>query len=165
VQAVCGGGAWWVQIEARHPMNTLLSHLRHYLTFLAGIGGMLLAHSLITPDQVSQANAAGAQLIEPVMVILGLVAAGVARLVISGVTKIFESIGSNGSGIWTPVMTIGGLAMGAGFIGFSLPSCTSQDLAAVRSVPAKFCVVHDQGKICYSNQNGLSAEVDATSGK
>lgn len=146
-------------------MNTLLSHLRHYLTFLAGIGGMLLTQSLITPEEVSQANAAGAQLIEPLMVILGLVAAGVARLALSGASKFFESVGSKVSGILAPVVTIGGLAMGAGFIGFSLPSCTALDLATLRQVPTKFCLTSDRGAVCYSSKSGLSAEVDATSSK
>jgi len=140
-------------------MNTLLSQIRHYVTFLTGLGAMLLAHSLITPDQVSQANAAGAQLVEPVMVILGLFAAGVSRLVMAGVAKSFEAIGSHASGIWTPVMTIGGLSMAAGLMGFSLPSCTSAP------VPTRLCLVTGQGTVCYSSKSGLSAEVDATSGK
>lgn len=145
-------------------MNTLLSQIRHYLTFLAGIGGMLVAQTLITPDQVSQANAAGAQLVEPVMVIVGLVAAGVTRLIMALFAKVFESVGSLASGNWTPVW-IGGLAMTAGLMGFSLPSCTAADVAAVRAVPARFCLTGDQGTVCYSNKSGLSAEVDATSDK
>lgn len=140
------------------PMNTLLSQIRHYLTFLTGLGAMLLTQSLITPDQVSQANAAGAQLVEPVMVILGLVAAGVTRLVMALFSKVFESVGSLASGNWTPVW-IGGLAMTAGLMGFSLPSCTPVP------VPARLCLVTDQGTVCYSSQSGLSAEVDASSGK
>lgn len=146
-------------------MNTLLSQVRHYVTFLAGIGGMLLAQTLITPDQVSQANAAGAQLVEPVMVIVGLVAAGVTRLIMALFAKVFESIGSKSAGIWTPALTVGWLLMGAGLMGFSLPSCTAADVAAVRAVPARFCLTGDQGTVCYSSKSGLSAEVDATSGK
>lgn len=146
-------------------MNTLRSHLRHYLTFLAGIGGMLLSQNVITPEEVSQANAAGAQLIEPVMVILGLVAAGVARLALSAASKFFESIRSKRFWELPPVAMIGGLAMGAGFIGFSLPSCTAPDLAALRQVPTKFCLTSDRGAVCYSSKSGLSAEVDATSSK
>lgn len=46
-------------------------------------------------------------------------------------------------------------------VGTLLPSC-SPGFAGASSLPIRACVVTDHGRICYSNVEGLSAEIDAT---
>jgi len=141
--------------------SALLSYLRHLLTFLAGIGGMLAAWQLITPADVAAADAAGSQLIEPLLTLAGLLAVGVARWLMSllpgGGTA---GVGKSGSAI-LPLSLVG---MTAGLMG-SLPSCSQSQLDAVKSVPIRSCVITDYGTACYSSKSGLSVTVDAQSGK
>jgi H+/gluconate symporter-like permease len=59
----------------------LATQLRHLLTGLATIGGLLVTWNLIAPEDVATANAAGAALIEPMTVLGGLLAGGLLRLV------------------------------------------------------------------------------------
>ena len=41
-----------------------------------------------------------------------------------------------------------------------LPGCTTSQLAAARKIPIKACYLSPEGRVCYSNVDGLSAEVD-----
>lgn len=63
----------------------LATQLRHFLTGLATIGGVLATWNLIRPDDIATANAAGAALIEPLTVLGGLVAGGLLRAVMGWV--------------------------------------------------------------------------------
>lgn len=68
----------------------------------------------------------------------------------------------NGIGFWFS-LAIGlgcGTALASGLV-----SCSADQLAAARAVPVKACYVTNKGKVCYSNVEGLSAEIDGRSGK
>ena len=102
----------------------IASQLRHFLTFLAGLGGLFLSWQIIAPDQVAAVDKAGADLIDPLIIIIGAVAAGVARLAIGHVTNLFRrgagEIGEKTSGLPMLLAVIGTAAV----IGGSLPSCS-----------------------------------------
>lgn len=145
----------------------LQSQLRHLLTFLAGLGTLLLAHNLLAPDQAEALNQAGAALIEPLSVICGAVGAAAARLVLTWLGRMVasgagETSSTAGSGMF-PLWLIGATA--AGLMVFSLPSCSSAQLGALRGVPIRGCVITDRGSVCYSSKTGVTLEVDAHSGK
>jgi hypothetical protein len=153
-----------------HMKSQFASLIRHLLTCLAGIGGFLLEAGLIDSTQVAQANEAGAALVDPMAILCGLAAAGLARVAIGCLGKIFPALAAKISGasggalpLWLLVMTAGALVMGC------LPSCTPNgtglDWTALKSIPIKSCIVTEQGKICYSSKSGLEVEVDARSGK
>lgn len=136
----------------------LASHVRHFLTFLAGLGTILLGWNLLAPEQVAEVNAAGGKLIEPLMVILGAVGVFVARLALSWMTRIFRS-GSGeldddpkgGSGGGLPCLLL--LCGMAGLMGFCLPSC-----AAVSGMPIKASVLVEEGTLSYSSKGGIEMQ-------
>lgn len=101
-------------------MNTIASQIRHFLTFLCGIGGMLLSAHLITPDQVDSANQAGASLVEPLSVLCGMLVAGITRLAIGYASSLFAK-GKNGGGAVAPLIA---LSTAAALMG-GLPSCST----------------------------------------
>lgn len=104
-------------------MNTIASQIRHFFTFLSGIGGMLLSAHLITPEQVDTANQAGSQLIEPLSILAGLIAAGLARLAIGWFQTLFQKDdGKKGVGRASALLITMGTA--AALMG-SLPSCST----------------------------------------
>lgn len=146
-------------------MNAVTAQLRHYITFLAGIGGLLLSWHLIAPEDVAKANDAGVALIEPLTVLAGLIGAGVTRLAITWVGKMFshgtgESSQGSSGGMLPCVL---GLAA-AGSLIVSLSSCSPAQLAAVRAIPIKACYIAPDGThVCYSSRDGV--EVDVGSGK
>lgn len=43
-------------------------------------------------------------------------------------------------------------------------SCTPGQVAALRAIPVKACVITPQGRVCYSEVEGLSAEIDRRGG-
>lgn len=143
----------------------IASQVRHYLTFLAGLGGLFFSWLIIAPDQVDAVNKAGADLINPLVIIIGAVAAGVTRLLIGWVSSLFSrgagGVGKrvNGLSWWTA-----GIISTAAILGGS-PSCTPQQMEAARGIPVKGCVQTDQGTVCYSSKGGLSYEVDVRSSK
>ncbi len=55
--------------------------------------------------------------------------------------------------------------MAAAVTGVGLPSCSPDQIAAARAIPIKACVITPEGKICYSDTDGLSAEIDARTSK
>lgn len=141
--------------------NTLSSLIRHSLTALAGVGGLLLSHGLLASGDLAQVNAAGGQLQDALTVIGSAVGL---RLAIMITGKIFPATAAKLSGaagglvpLWIGLTT-------AAFMG-ALPSCSPAELAAARAIPIKTCVVTDYGTACYSSKSGLAVSVDATSGK
>jgi hypothetical protein len=143
-------------------MNAIASLTRHFLTTLAGLGGFLFANGLIPAEAVAQANEAGAALVDPLTVIAGLLAATAARFGIFCLGKIFPAVAEKlGSQPGMTAVLVWGIATAA--VMGSLPSC--QALADARTIPVKVCYVTAQGPVCYSTAEGLSAEIDARSGK
>jgi hypothetical protein len=131
----------------------LASQIRHCLTFLAGLGGLFLSWQIIAPEQVAEVNKAGADLIDPIMIIIGAVAAGVARLVIGWIGSLIGrgagGIGDKLSGI--PVWL--GLLGTAVVIGGSLPSCS-----ALSGLPIKVTAQVEEGALSYSSKGGIEME-------
>lgn len=141
----------------------IASLLRHALTFLAGLGGLFFSWSIIAPDQVAAVNAAGADLIAPLTIILGAVAACVARLALSWIFKIFrhgsgDVTGAGGLSLWIGVMAAGGLCL-------ALPSCSPETREVLKAFPIRTTVVTDYGTVGYSSKSGISVYVDRRSGK
>ncbi len=152
-------------------MKTLYSYLRHALTFLAGIGGLLLSYQLIAPGDVATANEAGAALIEPLTTLGGLIAAGLARLIIARVGKLFPGLsesatvdpgrGNNSGGLGGPLLLV--TCATAGLMGFSLPSCSPAQIEAAQAVPIRIKFNTPGGDIGYTSKGGLT--VDYQTGK
>ena len=144
-------------------MNTA-SLFRHLFTFLAGLGGILLSVHLIAPDQVEAVNKAGAALSAPLIVILGAVAAGVARMALSWIYKLFSrGAGENVAGGGSLPLWIVGAA--AGLICTALPSCSADQRETLKGIPIRTTVVTDYGTVGYSSKSGISVYVDRRSGK
>jgi hypothetical protein len=109
----------------------LTSQLRHFLTYLAGLGTAFAVWHLIAPEQAAEVNKAGSALIEPLMVIIGAVAVFLARAAMAWLGSLFSGKKDNGdnggsgggsSGGMVPLLLLAG-AM-AGLVGV-LPSCSS----------------------------------------
>jgi hypothetical protein len=75
----------------------IASQLRHFLTFLAGHGGLFLSWHIIAPDQAAAVDTAGADLIDPI-IIIGAGAAGVARLLLGWISSLI----GRWAGLWGP---------------------------------------------------------------
>lgn len=102
----------------------LASQLRHFLTFLAGLGGILLGFNLIAPEEAEAVNQAGADLIDPLIIIIGAVAAGVARLAIGWIGSLFgRGAGGIGDRLGGIPLWMGIVVGTAGVLG-GLPSCS-----------------------------------------
>jgi len=127
------------------------SYLRHILTFLAGLGGLLVSWNLIAPEEVAAVNAAGAELIAPLAVILGAVAACVARLVIALAGKFFRNgFGENSGGPGgLPLWVVG--CMAAALMG--MPSCTS-----LSQVPIRIGIQSPDAAFSFSSKSGLTMD-------
>ena len=128
----------------------LASQVRHFLTFLAGLGGLFLSWQLIAPDQVAAVDKAGADLIDPIMIIIGAVAAGVARLAIGWISSLIGrgagGIGDKLNGIPVCLGLIGTTVV----IGGSLPSCS-----ALKEMPMRLTAEVEAGRVSYSSKAGL----------
>lgn len=107
-------------------MNTssIASIIRHWIT--AGVGVLslwIIAFLVLSVDEAKQLTAAFEILIEPLVVILGLIAVALSRLVIAWLGNIFRrgagEIGDRTSGI-APLLWIGTAAALLG----GLPSCS-----------------------------------------
>lgn len=142
----------------------IASLLRHAFTALAGLGGLMLSHNLITQSDVSQVDAAGSSLACAITVV---VTAVIGRVLLTLGGKMFtggagESSGTSGGALLLAIGTAAGI-MGC------LPSCSmsgaSAAWAALKSIPIHTTVVTDYGAASYSSKSGLSVEVDAYSGK
>jgi hypothetical protein len=136
----------------------LASQIRHFLTFLAGIGTILVGWHLIDPEQVAAVNAAGAALIDPLLIIAGAIAACVARLVLAWITNLFR----NGSG---ELESKGGTPPGGAALLFAvlgtaavlggLPSCSPGQLA---NVPIRIGIRGPDAAVSYSSKSGLAVD-------
>jgi hypothetical protein len=118
-------------------MQNIATHVRHQLTFLAGLGGILLGWNLIAPEEVAAVNEAGAKLIDPLMIIAGAVAAFVGRMAISWVTGIFRrGAGEDGDTDSKPSGGMSALLLmtcAAGVLG-GLPSCSMGEYPVTGSI-------------------------------
>lgn len=148
-------------------MKTLLPFLRHALTFLAGLGGLLGTWSLISPAEAPAVAAAGSALIEPLSIIGGALVAGLARLLMGwlGLAKpnlpVAGFLPDSESGQRLPAWLL--LAGLAGLAGFSLPACSP---GGAPTIPVQACYIDAAGnKICYSTATGITATVDRRSRK
>lgn len=126
----------------------LASQLRHLLTFLAGLGGLFLSWQIIAPDQVAAVDKAGADLIDPLIIIIGAVAAGIARLALGWISSLF---GRGAGEIGEKMPLWAGLLIGtAAAVGGSLPSCSGAEW------PVRVGIEGDGYRADYSSKGGLS---------
>jgi hypothetical protein len=148
--------------------DQLASLLRHAFTgWIAALVIFLTAKLSLTAEDVQAVQNALDQIGAGLLLLVITLAPIVGRLAWtwaanslrtgSGESKNGQGSGG-GLGLWV-VMICTGAVMGG------LPSCTPQQLAAARAVPIKGCITTDLGKICYSAKDGLTGEIDATSGK
>lgn len=79
----------------------------------------------------------------------------IVRFLTSGGVSIFS--GANGIGFWFPGIVA--LSVGTASV-LGLASCS-----AGSAFPLKACVVMDHGTLCYSAKDGITAAIDARSGK
>lgn len=142
----------------------LASLLRHAFTALAGLGGFLFSKGLIDQGDVTAVDGAGVSLGNALVVILVAV---IGRLLITLTAKFFrlgagelENDKSKPSG-GTLLLIIGTTAA----LGGLLPSCSPAQLDAARAFPIRIGITTDQGTASYSSKSGLSAVIDARSGK
>jgi len=83
------------------------------------------------------------------------------RFITSGKVSILDDTPPvNGIGFFVCGICVCGTALAG-----SLVSCSAEQLAAAKAVPVKACYLTNQGRVCYSNVEGLSAEIDGRSGK
>jgi hypothetical protein len=141
-------------------MQNIGTHIRHQLTFLAGLGGILLGWNLIAPEEVAAVNEAGAKLIDPLMIIAGAVAAFVGRLAISWVTGVFRrGAGENGetdkSGPSGGMSALLLMTCAAGVLG-GLPSCSTAEW------PLSVGIEGDGYSANYSSKGGLAIRATVT---
>ena len=142
--------------------DTLASLIRHATTALLALGGLLASHDLIAPSDVASVDAAGVSL-QGALVVIVVAIAG--RLAITLTGKIFPAAAAKltGPAAGGPLAVMGWIVVGtlAGGLG-CLPACSQAQLAAARAIPIRACVITPHGKVCYSDVEGLSAEIDAT---
>ncbi len=145
----------------------LPSILRHWFTAAATATTLYLASALLLPaGEAHRLSDALGMLVEPLMVVVSLLAVALWRMALTKGGQIFRrsagepSTGAAGGlGLWLVGL---GLGMTAGLMGLCLPSCSPGQLAAARAVPAKVCVVTPKGTVCYSSADGVSAVITPT---
>lgn len=142
--------------------DTLASLIRHATTALLALGGLLASHGLIGTEDAAEVDAAGGSL-QAALVVIVVAIAG--RLAIKLTGKIFPAAAAKLTRpeAGGPLAVMGWIVVGtlAGGLG-CLPACSPAQLAAARAIPVRACVITPQGKVCYSDVEGLSAEIDAT---
>lgn len=134
----------------------ILSQLRHCLTGLGGLGGLLAYKHVIDPSDVTAVNGAGASMGAALAVILGAI---LSRLLITFFGRILPAgAGESGSGSGLVPLLI----LTAGLVGtLALSSCSPEQLAAARAVPIKACGSWKNGTACYSSKSGIEVDVRA----
>lgn len=151
--------------------DSIASLIRHATTALLALGGLLASHDLIDPSDVASVDAAGVSL-QGALVVIVVAIAG--RLAITLTGKIFPAVAAKltGAGAGVPLSLVW-IGTAAGLVVSGLPSCSPGVasgyagaspawLTELRAIPVKACVLTPQGKICYSDTDGLSAEIDAS---
>jgi len=88
----------------------------------------------------------------------------VLRTITSSGIDIFAS-GGTSEGQGTKVPGLFGIAVAGSLCMGSLPSCSSSQMEAFRSLPINGAVVTDYGTAAYSSKSGISLVVDRRSGK
>jgi hypothetical protein len=132
--------------------------LRHFLTFLAGIGGLLAAAAVIAPADAAAVDAAGGALIEPLTIIGGAVAAGLARLVMGRLGLARDDFpkadddARNQGGHLPGWLVAAGLV---GVMGFPLPACSGGS-----GMPIRASYSQDGVMVGYSSKSGISVTVE-----
>lgn len=143
----------------------IASILRHWLTLALTALTVFLGAHLFAPDEAKAFDEAAKQLIAPLAIIGTLLVTALWRVALAWFAKFFRAgsgeTGNDRQGSALGILLVIGTAAVLG----GLPSCSPEALAAARAIPIKTCVTTDQGTICYSSKSGLSAEIDATSGK
>jgi hypothetical protein len=144
-------------------MKTYLATiLRHAFTALAGLGGFLLSKGLIDSADVTQVNSAGVSLGAALAVIISAIAG---RFLLTLLGKVFSgAAGESGSGSSGGVNLLLMCITAAGLMG-CLPSCSTTQIEAAKSIPVRTTLHTDYGTATYSSKSGLEVDVDATSGK
>lgn len=144
-----------------YPMkDSLASLIRHATTALLALGGLLASRGFIDPSDVAAVDAAGVSLQGALVVI---VVAIVGRLCITLTGKIFPAVAAKLTGTEAGGLpSLAWIGTLAGLLCTGLPACSPAQIAAARAIPVKACVITPQGKICYSDVEGLSAEIDAS---
>ena len=151
-------------------MKTLATLSRHLITYVTGLLVAWVAIYL-TGEDLKTATDAANSLVEPLVILAGFVAVVLSRLAM----PIFDKLFRQGAGEDAMTKTPRGGSMGglplwvligtlAGLVG-CLPACSTSQLAVLKQMPLRACVVTDQGTVCYSTKDGISAEVDAHSRK
>ena len=147
--------------------NSIAAFLRHSLSFLAGLGAILAARSIIASDDADTVNRAGASLIEPLSLAGGVVAAGLARLVMGWIsarsTAPGDGGGTNGLHGLAWFVAAGSLT---GVLGFSLAGCGSGSGPATQQlppIPIHATYHHGGTTVGYDSKGGLT--IDQESGK
>ena len=138
----------------------LASLLRHSLTSLAAVGGLLFSHGLLATGDVASVNAAGLQLRDAITVIGSAL---VARAALTLSAKIFPA-GAGEIGATSGGASLLLIVTAAGLMG-ALPSCTSAQLTKTLQMPITACFTTDQATTCYRSKSGLSLTVEPDSGK
>lgn len=144
-------------------MNRYISSLLlNILTTLAGIGGLLAGHNIISPDQVATANAAGAQLVTPLMTLSALVATWLAHLLVVWIGKRFPGLAGYLGGVTkgtAPLVLIACMSV-------MLPACTSPQIASyesvARAIPIKIGGSYNGLTAVYDTRSGITIYYDAS---
>jgi hypothetical protein len=133
------------------------SILRHQFTAAATFATMwLIAALTLSADDAHKLTEAFQLLIEPLIVIVGIVAVAVWRIFLAKAGSAFrlgsgESDKDSAGGLSPCVIALG---MAAAFMG-ALPSCSPAQLDAARAVPITFHLIGPDGSVGYSSKGGL----------
>ena len=151
-----------------HTIMNIASILRHWFTLAATIfTAWVIAMVALPPEQQQLLSTAVTDLVGPLVILCTLLVTALGRMALVWISKTFRAGSGDMENDGSPSGGMGLLVLGGAVAALcgGLPSCSAEQLAAARSIPIKTCVVTDQGTICYSSKSGLSAEIDATSGK
>lgn len=150
-------------------MNEKLnSYLRHAFTaWIATAVLFLTAKLTLDAEAVDAVRKALNQIGDGLLLLIITLAPVIGRMAWSWISNIFrkgsgenDAAGKSGGALPLLVLVCAAAALMGG-----LPSCSPAQLAAASRFPIRACVVTDQGTVCYSAKGGLSAEIDARSGK
>lgn len=141
--------ARWCPQRETIMKDIITSLVRHLFTFLAGLGTILYSAGLIGADDVQQVNADG-------VTIQGLLTS----ITVVILTRLLLKYGGKflgGSGSGTAALA---LCVGAGFLVFSLPSCTPHQLESAQAVPIRATYVDKKGNVfAYDPRTGVSIQI------
>jgi hypothetical protein len=153
-------------VRNTHPTMNFQSILRHwFITAATALTVWLVAFLTLSADDAHKLSEALGMLVEPLIVITGIVAVAAWRIFLAKAGSAFrlgsgETDKDSAGGLSPCVIALG---MAAAFMG-SLPSCSPAQLDAARAVPITFHLVGPDGSVGYSSKGGLviSGEIRAT---